>query len=68
MNQDPFSVQKSYGVTTLVSKENGTQLTFQGQYETKGIIKWMEGIIGKRIQKQDASNIHTMKQLLESGA
>jgi len=64
----PFPFKRIVGVTTLVSKENGTQLTFQGQYETNGIFNLVEGLLGKQAHKQDVINIYTMKQLLEAGA
>lgn len=63
----PFPFKKANGVTTLVPKENGAQLTFQGEYVTIGIFRLVEGFLGKQIKQQDASNIRTMKQLLEAG-
>jgi hypothetical protein len=63
----PFPFKRANGVTILVPKENGTQLTFQGEYVAIGIFRLAEGFLGKQIKKQDASNIHTMKQLLEAG-
>ncbi len=62
----PFPLKKAVGVTTLVLKENGTQLTFQGEYVAIGIFQLFESILGKQIKKQDASNIQTMKQLLDA--
>jgi hypothetical protein len=64
----PFPLESIAGVTTLAPKENGTQLTLQGQVATVSIFKLVEGLLSKQTKKQDASNIHTMKQLLESGA
>jgi len=62
----PFPFKRAVGVTTLVPKENGTQLTFQGEYVATGIFQFFESVLGKQIKKQDASNIQTMKQLLEA--
>jgi hypothetical protein len=64
----PFPFKGIAGVTTLTPKENGTQLTLQGQVTTVGIFKLVEGLISKQVGKQDASNIQTLKQLLEAGA
>jgi hypothetical protein len=63
----PFPFKRANGVTTLVSKEKGTLLTFQGEYAAVGIFRLAESFLGKQIRKQDASNILTMKQLLEAG-
>jgi hypothetical protein len=63
----PFPFKKANGVTTLFPKDNGTQLTFHGEYETIGIFRLAEGFLGKQIREQDASNIRNMKQLLEAG-
>ena len=63
----PFPFKRANGVTTLVPKENGTQLTFRGEYVAIGIFQLVEGLLGKQIKQQDASNIRTMKQLLEAG-
>ena len=63
----PFPFKSAVGVTTLVPKEDGTQLTFQGEYLTSGIFRLAESFLGKQIRKQDASNIRTMKHLLEAG-
>jgi carbon monoxide dehydrogenase subunit G len=63
----PFPFKKANGVTTLVPKDNGTQLTFHGEYVAIGIFRFAEGFLGKQIKEQDASNIRNMKQLLEAG-
>jgi hypothetical protein len=63
----PFPFKRASGVTTLIPKENGTQLTFQGEYAAIGIFQLVEGLLGKQIKQQDANNIRTMKQLLEAG-
>ncbi len=62
----PFPFKSVVGVTTLVPKENGTQLTFHGEYVSIGIFQLVEVFLGKQIKQQDASNIRTMKQLLEA--
>lgn len=63
----PFPLKGIAGATTLVPKENGTQVTLQGQVTTVGIFKLVEGLLSKQVKKQDASNMHTLKQLLEAG-
>ncbi|MCL7453465.1 MAG: SRPBCC family protein [Anaerolineae bacterium] len=63
----PFPFKGIAGVTTLEPTENGTQLTLQGQVTTVGILRLVEGLLSKQVKKQDASNNHTLKQLLEAG-
>jgi hypothetical protein len=63
----PFPFKKANGVTTLVPKENGTQLTFKGEYVAIGIFQLVEGLLGEQIKQQDGDNIRTMKQIVEAG-
>jgi hypothetical protein len=63
----PFPFKRVNGVTTLVPKGNGTQLTLQGEFVAVGIFQLVEGLLGRQIIQQDASNIRAMKQLLEAG-
>jgi hypothetical protein len=63
----PFPFKGVAGVTTLEPTENGTQLTLQGQVTTAGILRLVEGLLSKQVKKQDASNNHTLRQLLEAG-
>lgn len=53
-------------IFTLAPKDNGTQVTFEGQIAITGILKFAERMLGKRAEKRDEGNIETMKQLLES--
>jgi uncharacterized protein YndB with AHSA1/START domain len=62
----PFPIKSLAAVTTFAPKENGTQLTLEGQVATLGIFKLLESFLAKQAKKQDASNINTMKQLLEA--
>jgi len=60
----PGTIESFY---TLAPKDNGTQVTFVAQIAITGILKLAEGILGKRAEKRDESNIEKMKQLLEAG-
>ena len=60
----PGKIESFY---TLVPKDNGTQVTFEAQITVTGILKLVEGMLGKRAKKRDESNFEIMKQLLEAG-
>ena len=62
----PFPIESIQGVTTFTPKENGTQLTLEGQVAAAGLFKVVESLLSRQAKKQDGSNIHTMKQLLEA--
>ena len=48
-------------------KENGTQVTLEGQINSVGIFKLVEGLVGKQAKKQDGNNFDALKLLLEAG-
>ena len=52
---------------TLVSKDNGTQLTFSGQAELAGVFKIAEGLAGKQMEKQIAADMDGFKRVMEGG-
>jgi hypothetical protein len=54
-------------VITLAPKENGTQLTFESQFELIGGLKFAEGFFAKMGEKGDGKNFETAKRLLEAG-
>jgi carbon monoxide dehydrogenase subunit G len=47
-------------------KENGTQLTLNGQVHGVGIFKLFERMIGRQTEKMDNSNYENLKLLLEA--
>ena len=60
----PGSIESSY---TLAAKENGTQVTWEVQIATTGLLKIAESILGKQAAKVEGSNLDLAKQLLEAG-
>ena len=60
----PFSL---VGTTKFEPKENGTQISLEGQIEGTGILKLVEGLIIRQAEKQDRANFETLKHLLEAG-
>ena len=52
---------------TLVSKDNGTQLTFSGQAELAGVFKIAEGLAGRQMEKQIAADMDGFKRVMEGG-
>jgi len=51
----------------LEPKENGTQLTINGEIEPGGFFKLAEGLIAKQAQKQLDTDFDALKLLLEEG-
>ena len=64
----PFPIKSIESLYSLSSEENGTQVTFDAQIGTVGLLKFAEGMIGKQAEKQDGGSIDTLKQLLEAGS
>jgi carbon monoxide dehydrogenase subunit G len=62
----PFPVESIESEITLAPRENGTQLTFAAQVGTVSLFKFAESMLGKQAEKQDGTNIDTVKQLLEA--
>jgi len=54
-------------MATLESKEDGTQLTFSGQAEVAGVFKSAEGLAGKQLEKQKATDMAGFKRVMEGG-
>ena len=59
----PFTIT---GTTKFESKDNGTQLTLEGQIEASGVLKLLEGLVINQAKKQDTSNFNALKQILEA--
>ena len=60
----PGSIESSY---MLASKDNGTQVTWEVQIATAGLLKIVESMLGKQAEKVEGSNLDLAKQLLEAG-
>lgn len=57
-----------FEVTTIVEENgDGTLLTIRGQAEFGGFFKLAEGLVGKQLDKQIASDLAGLKLLLEAG-
>jgi carbon monoxide dehydrogenase subunit G len=57
----PFEITIS-----LEPKEGGTQVTVNGQAEFGGFFKVAEGLVGRQLKKQMASDFKSLKALLEA--
>lgn len=60
----PGSIESSY---TIAAKENGTQVTWEVQIATTGLLKIAESMLGKQAAKVEGNNLDLAKQLLEAG-
>ena len=67
MNQRAFPLERMESAITLSPKNNGTQVTFESQFELVGILKSAEGFFANMGKKQDGSNFETAKKILEAG-
>jgi carbon monoxide dehydrogenase subunit G len=52
--------------TDYEAQEDGTQLTVSAEAEFGGFFKMAEGLVGKQVEKQVASDLAALKLLLES--
>ena len=52
--------------TTFEAQEDGTLVTIAGQAEFGGFFKMAEGLVGKQVEKQLASDLSSLKLLLEA--
>ena len=41
-------------------------MTLEGQVEARGILKPLEGLVGKQAEKQDGKNLNALKHLMEA--
>ncbi len=62
-----FPIESIESAIMLAPKENGTQLTFESQFELVGTLKFAEGFFTRMGEKQDRKNFETAKRLLEAG-
>ena len=66
MNQRAFPLENMESAITLSPKNNGTQVSFESQFELVGLLKFAEGFFANMGKKQDGSNFETAKKILET--
>ena len=62
-----FIFERAETAITLTPKDNGTEATFEYQFEVVGILNLAEGIVAKIGKKRIEGNLDTAKRLLEAG-
>ena len=62
-----FIINGFESIITLSPKDNGTQVTFESQFEIIGAMKFTEGFFARMSEKGDGENFNTAKRLLEAG-
>ena len=62
-----FLFEHAETTITLKPKDNGTEATFEYQFEIMGRLKFAEGIVAKMGKKRIEGNLDTAKRLLEAG-
>ena len=62
-----FIINGFESIITLSPKDNGTQVTFESQFEIIGAMKFTEVFFARMGEKGDGKNFNTAKQLLEAG-
>jgi carbon monoxide dehydrogenase subunit G len=66
MNARTFPIERMESTIALKPKNNGTQVTFESQFELVGALKFAESFFAKVGEKQDGKNFETAKRLLEA--
>jgi len=67
MNARAFPIERMESTITLKPKNDGTQVTFESQFELVGALQFAEGFFVKLGEKQDGKNFDIAKRLLEAG-
>jgi carbon monoxide dehydrogenase subunit G len=67
MNQRAFPLERMESAVMLRPRDNGTQVTFESQFELVGVLKFAEGLFANMGRKQDGNNFETAKKILEAG-
>jgi len=63
-----FPIDGSFeSLVSLTPEQNGTQLTFESQFEMTGVLKYAEGFFARMGEKGDGKNFDTAKRILEAG-
>jgi uncharacterized protein YndB with AHSA1/START domain len=63
MNQRAFPLERMESVIMLSPKNNGTQVTFESNFELVRILKFAEGFFANVGEKQDGSNFEIAKKI-----
>jgi len=62
-----FLFEHAETTITLKPKDNGTEATFESQFEIVGRLKFAEGIVARMGKKRIEGNLDAAKRLLEAG-
>jgi hypothetical protein len=62
-----FLFEHAETTITLKTKDNGTEATFESQFEIVGRLKLAEGIVARMGKKRIEGNLDAAKRLLEAG-
>ena len=62
-----FLFEHAETTITLKPKDNGTEATFESQFEIVGRLKIAEGIVARMGKKRIEGNLDAAKRLLEAG-
>ena len=62
-----FLFEHAETIFTLKPKDNGTEVTYEAQFEIVGILKFAEGFAARMGKKRVESNLNAAKRLLEVG-
>jgi hypothetical protein len=62
-----FLIEQMKTAIMLKPKKNGTDVTFETQFELVGVWKFADGFFARMGVKQVESNLNTAKQILEAG-
>ena len=67
VKQRMFLIERMDTAITLKPKNNGTDVTFETQFELVGGLKFIDGIFARMGKKQVGRNLDIAKQILEAG-
>ena len=62
-----FLFEHAETIFTLKPKDNGTEVTYEAQFEIVGTLKFAEGFAARMGKKRVESNLNAAKRLLEVG-
>ena len=62
-----FLIDPMVSAITLLPKDNGTEMTFETQFELVGVFKLADGIFTRMGEKQVGRNFDIAKHILEAG-
>ena len=66
IKQRVFLIERLESAITLKPKNNGTEVTFESQFEIAGVLKFVEGLFARMGEQQDGRNFDIAKQILET--